>query len=96
MPLTRFEIASHAPYAGGQRFGTVGAYEQVDGNAHFAVDPMHAANAGICDLRLAPRNARGLVEFVAQLSIVQPADRARANDRCIVECRTAAAAASSP
>ena len=85
MPLTRFEVTSHSPYAGGLRFGTVGAYEQVDGNAHFAVDPMHAANASICDLKLAPRNVQGLVEFVAQLSVVQPVDQARANGRCIVE-----------
>jgi hypothetical protein len=39
MPLTRFEIMSRAPYVQGRRFGTVGAYEQVDGRAHFAVDP---------------------------------------------------------
>ena len=45
MPLTRFEIMSRAPYAEGRRFGTVGAYEQVDGTAHFAVDPNHQANA---------------------------------------------------
>ena len=31
MPLTSFEIASHAPYAGGQRFGTViGACYDID------------------------------------------------------------------
>ena len=49
MPLTRFEITSRVPYAGGRRFGAVGAYEQVDGAAHFAVDPNHPANAA--DLR---------------------------------------------
>jgi hypothetical protein len=65
MPLTRFEIASRAPYAEGRRFGTAGAYEQVDGRAHFAVDPNHPANARICDLKLAPRNGTGLVEFAA-------------------------------
>jgi hypothetical protein len=85
MPLTRFEIASRAPYAGGRRFGAVGAYEQVDGTAHFAVDPAHPANAPICDLKLAPRNAAGLVEFTAGFSIVLPADAAKANGRCIVE-----------
>jgi len=85
MPLIRFEIASRAPYAAGRRFGAVGAYEQVDGTAHFAVDPTHPANAPICDLKLAPRNAAGLVEFAADLSIVLPMDAQMANGRCIVE-----------
>jgi Alpha/beta hydrolase domain len=85
MPLMRLEIASRVPYAGGRRFGAVGAYEQLDGTAHFAVDPSHPANAPICDLKLAPRNAAGLVEFTADFSIVLPADAARGNGRCIVE-----------
>ena len=85
MPFTRFEITSRSPYAEGRRFGTVGAYEQVDGTAHFAVDPNHPANARICDLKLAPRNAVGLVEFAADLSLVLPVDAGQANGRCIVE-----------
>ena len=85
MPLTRFEITSRVPYAGGGRFGAVGAYEQVDGTAHFAVDPIHPANARICDLKLAPRNGAGLVEFAADLSVVLPVDARQANGRCIVE-----------
>jgi hypothetical protein len=85
MALTRFEIKSRAPYAGGCRFGATGAYEQVDGTAHFAVDPDHPANALICDLMLAPRNAAGLVEYTGDFSIVLPMDAAQANGRCIVE-----------
>src|SRR5262245_11875942 len=85
MPLIKFEITSRVPYAGDRRFGLVGAYEQVDGTAHFAADPMHPANAQICDLKLAPRNAAGQVEFTADLSVVLPVDAAQANGRCIVE-----------
>src|SRR5262245_54278200 len=85
MPLTRFQIASRVPYAGGRHFGAVGAYEQVDGTAHFAVDPDHPANARICDLKRAPRNSAGLVEFASDLSIVLPMDAPRGNSRCIVE-----------
>ena len=85
MPLTRFEITSRVPYAKARRFGAVGAYEQLDGTAHFAVDPNHPANAHICDLKLAPRSAAGLVEFTADLSLLQPVEAARANGRCIVE-----------
>ena len=85
MPLTRFEITSRVPYAGGRRFGAAGAYEQVDGAAHLAVDPNHPANALICDLKLAPRNGAGLVEFAADFSVVLPVDARLANGRCIVE-----------
>jgi alpha/beta hydrolase family protein len=85
MPITNFEIKSRGPYAGGRSFGAVGAYQQVDGTAHFAVDPLHPANAHICDLKLAPRNAAGLVEFTSDLSLVLPVDAQQPNDRCIVE-----------
>jgi hypothetical protein len=85
MPLMSFEITSRVAYAGNRRFGAVGAYEQVDGTAHFAIDPIHPANARICDLKLAPRNAAGLVEFTTDLSVVLPVDAAQANGRCIVE-----------
>jgi hypothetical protein len=85
MPLMRFEITSRIPYAKAQRFGAVGAYEQLDGTAHFAVDPNHPANAHICDLKLAPRSAAGLVEFTADLSLLQPVEASQANGRCIVE-----------
>jgi hypothetical protein len=57
----------------------------VDGTAHFAVDPVHPANARICDLKLAPRNAAGLVEFSADLSVVLPVEARQANGHCIVE-----------
>ena len=85
MPLTRFQITSRVPYAGDRQFGAVGAFEQVDGTAHFAVDPMHPANAAICDLKLAPRNGAGWVEFTTDLSVVLPVDARRANGRCVVE-----------
>jgi hypothetical protein len=85
MPLVRFEIAARVPYAEARRFGAVGAYEQLDGTAHFAVDPNHPANARICDLKLAPRTAAGLVAFTADLSLLRPVEAAKANGRCIVE-----------
>ena len=85
MPLTKFELTSRGPYAGGRSFGAVGAYQQLDGKGHFAVDPLHPANAQICDLKLAPRNAAGLVEFTSDLSLVLPVDASGANGRCIVE-----------
>ena len=85
MALTRFEIVSRVPYAGGRRFGSVGAYEQADGVAHFAVDPKHLANSPIVDLGVAPRNAAGFVEFEADFSVVIPVEPNCGNGRAIVE-----------
>ena len=41
----------------------MGAYQQLDGVVHFAVDPEDGANETIADIQLAPRNGQGLVEF---------------------------------
>jgi hypothetical protein len=85
MALTRFEIKQRGPYAGGRTFGDAGTFEQLDGIAHFAVDPLHPANNRIVDLALGPRTADGLVTFAADFSIVMPTDPARGNRRAIVE-----------
>lgn len=47
-------------------------YECVDATVHFAVDPMDPANARIADLKLAPRDADGLVRFDADLRLIRP------------------------
>ena len=74
MAVTSIEVAERAPYAGGESFGDVGAYEQLDGTVHFAVDPTNPANALITDVALVPRNQAGLVEFSADFRIVKPVD----------------------
>lgn len=85
MCLTRFEITSRVLYAGGQSFGGTGPFVQLDGTAHFAVDSAHFANRAIVDIGLAPRNAKGLVEFSSDLTILMPEDPARGNRRAVVE-----------
>jgi len=56
-----------------------GTYERVIARVHFAVDPDADANRAIVDLRLAPRNADGRVEFASDLLLFLPkqTDRAR-------------------
>jgi hypothetical protein len=81
--VTRLEIRCRAPYEDGFAFGETGAYERLDGVVRFAVDPAHPANAAIVDLDKAPRNAAGLVEFEADVCLLQPADPARANRRLL-------------
>jgi hypothetical protein len=57
--VTRLEILRTEPFAGGEAFGTVGAYEKVIGRFHGELDPALPLNAVIVDLDKAPRNARG-------------------------------------
>ena len=55
------KIESRTPVLQGKEFGTVGAYEKLEGVVTFALDPAHAANAKIVDLDNAPHNTEGLV-----------------------------------
>ena len=85
MPVTRLEITSEHPFADGQSFGEVGAYTQIDGTAHFAVDPLHPANETVADIKLAPRNAQGQVEFSADFRILRPVDQGKGNGRLLLD-----------
>lgn len=77
--VVRFEITSRSDVAGGQAFGPVGPYEKLAGKVHFAVDPRLPQNTVIVDLGKAPRNARGLVEFSADVYILRPKDASKGN-----------------
>lgn len=77
--VVQFEVTHREPYQEGQSFGDVGAYERLRGEVRFAVDPQHAANATIVDLKLAPRNASGQVEFRADFEMLLPVDRSKSN-----------------
>lgn len=85
MPVTGFEIKLRRPVADGQEFGDAGAYEEIKGTLKFAIDPEHPANARITDVKLAPRNADGLVEFESDLAIVAPVDPSRGNHRMLLD-----------
>ena len=75
------DIHERSAFADGHAFDQAGAYERLTGQARFAVDPDAPAQAGIVDLDKAPRNREGLVEFAADLCILQPVDPARGNRR---------------
>src|SRR5262245_16856262 len=77
--IVRIEITLTEPAFGGQTFGAAGAYQRLIGRAHGEVDPAHPGNAIIQDLYLAPRNARGLVEYATDVELLTPADPARGN-----------------
>ena len=49
-----------------------GDYRTFSGHAHGELDPNDPNNAIITDIKLAPRNARGRVEYVATFSLIVP------------------------
>src|SRR5499427_6316903 len=77
--ITRVEITKTEPAFGGQSFGAVGSYERLIGKAYGEVDPLSSANTLIQDIALAPRNGRGMVEYVTDIDILRPADRSKGN-----------------
>jgi hypothetical protein len=72
-------ITSTQDFAGGASFGAVGAYEQVSGTLAGELDPKDPKNAIIQDLALAPVNARGMVEYSAEFTMLKPKDMSRAS-----------------
>jgi hypothetical protein len=54
-------------------------YEKLTGRAYGELDPRLPLNAIITDLEFAPRNAKGMVEYVATFTILKPSDLAKAS-----------------
>ena len=77
--ITRVEILKSEPAFGGATFGDAGAYLRLTGRVSGELDPADPANAGIQDISLAPRNARGMVEYSTNIELLKPADLARGN-----------------
>jgi Alpha/beta hydrolase domain len=77
--IVRLEITETKPAFGGRNFGEVGVYERVIGKAYGEVDPQQPSNAMIQDIALAPKNAKGMVEYSTDIDILRPTDRTKAN-----------------
>ncbi|HZD04557.1 MAG TPA: alpha/beta hydrolase domain-containing protein, partial [Longimicrobiales bacterium] len=75
--VVRVVIDRREDVLGGRAWGDAGAYEKLVGRIFFAFDPENAANRGIVDLALAPRNADGRVEAWAEFMVLRPKDRDR-------------------
>ena len=54
-------------------------YEKLRGHAYGELDPKDRHNAIITDLQMAPRNARGMVEYVATFTMAKPVDMTKAS-----------------
>ncbi len=83
--VTRFEVLSSTPAFEGRSFGAVGAYVKVTARATIAVDPTDPRNAVIADIALAPRNAQGRVEALADVVLIRPADPLRGNGSLLID-----------
>src|SRR5579862_2113142 len=83
--VVKMKIERREPVLAGKSLGAAGAYEKLIGRVEFALDPRHQRNLGVIDLGLAPKNARGEVEFSADFYLLKPVDLAKANQRVLYE-----------
>ena len=68
-----------SPAFNGQSFGPAGQYETLAGRAFGELDPNDPHNAIITDIKLAPRNANGRVEYIASFFLVKPIDLSKSS-----------------
>ncbi|HYQ93404.1 MAG TPA: alpha/beta hydrolase domain-containing protein [Burkholderiales bacterium] len=54
-------------------------YETITGRAFGELDPLGSHNSLITDIALAPRNANGMVEYIASFFIVKPVDMSQSS-----------------
>jgi hypothetical protein len=78
--VTRIVIEQkQSPAYEGKSFGDVGQYEILTGKAYGELDPRDPHNTIITDIQFAPRNKRGMVEYIATFTLVKPMDLTKAN-----------------
>lgn len=85
MPVVGFDLTFQRLLADGKAWGDVGPYEELRGTLHFAIDPLHDANARITDVTLAPREAQERVVFASDVSIILPVERSRGSGRLMLD-----------
>ena len=83
--ITGIEITNRAALVGGAAFGSVGAYERIEGVASGVLDPRHFGNRGIALLDLAHRDADGMVAYRSGFVLLRPADAAKGCGRLLYE-----------
>src|SRR5499425_1287157 len=78
-------VAKESPTFGGHTFPGVGQYEKLVGKAYGELDPNDPKNAVIVDIKLAPRNARGMVEYAFDFYILKPVDLSKGVHKMMYE-----------
>ena len=78
--VTRIEITKvESPVPDRPGPGGAALYERLSGKFYGELDPKDPRNALITDIGLAPRNARGRVEYVGTFSLMKPVDMSKAS-----------------
>ena len=77
--ITRIVIDKREPFAAGHEFGVTGAYEKLIGKAYGEIDPKKHHNKNIINLKNAPLNSRGRVEYSMDMLILKPVGMKRGN-----------------
>lgn len=76
--ITKIEIESSLdPDTTLAATGPAGAIKRISGRAYGELDPANPLNAIIQDIQLAPKNAKGRVEYIATFQLVMPSDPAK-------------------
>jgi Alpha/beta hydrolase domain len=83
--VTKIQIISRGPAFGGYSFPKVGTYERIVGKAFGEINPGDGHNKMIVDIGLAPRNARGKVEYSFDFYILKPTDLSTGNHKVFYE-----------
>src|SRR6267142_117453 len=84
--ITKIRIVTkESPAFGGYAFKDVGQYEKLVGKAYGELDPNDPKNSVIVDIKLAPRNARGKVEYAFDFYILKPIDLAKGSHKAMYE-----------
>ncbi|MGO9066158.1 MAG: hypothetical protein ACLQIH_15645, partial [Myxococcaceae bacterium] len=83
--VTSITYVTTTPMFGGASFGSVGQYQQLDGVVTGEIDPNDEHNAIVQDIKLAPRNAQGKVEYAMTFSLLMPIDLSKSNHTMIYD-----------
>ncbi|MEY4706635.1 MAG: hypothetical protein RJB58_358 [Pseudomonadota bacterium] len=75
--LTRFTVEKTTPMSGG--------YVLLEGRFQGELDPDSPHNAQVNDIKLAPRNAAGMVEYSATFAIAKPEDISRSSGMLVYD-----------
>ncbi len=79
--ITKITVTSKvSPAYNGQSFSGAGQYETYTGTLSGEVDPNDRRNVIIQDIQLAPRNARGMVEYTTTFFLTKPVDMSKSSN----------------
>jgi hypothetical protein len=83
--ITKIQILSRGPAFGGFSFPSVGPYERIIGKGFGEISPTDRHNHVIVDIGLAPRNAKGKVEYSFDFYILKPVDPSKGTHKIFYE-----------